>query len=70
MPGVQEGDIDCYFNLTKLKINALIEDPEMQFAKVIMFLWVRWKKAVKLGIALDPEDVECNQDIGGYSCTN
>ena len=42
----------------------------MQFAKVIMFLWVRWKKAVKLGIALDPEDVECDQDIGGYSCTN
>ena len=30
-----------------------------------MTLWVRWKKPVKLAIALDPEDVEGVQDIGG-----
>ena len=35
-----------------------------------MTLWVRWKKPVKLAIALDPEDVEGVQDIGGNTSDN
>ena len=42
----------------------------MQSAKVIMTLWVRWKKPVKLAITLDPEDVEGVQDIGGNTGDN
>ena len=42
----------------------------MQSAKVIMTLWVRWKKPVKLAITLDPEDVEGVQDIGGNTSDN
>ena len=30
-----------------------------------MTLWIRWKKPVKLTTALDPEDLEDGQDIGG-----
>ena len=33
---------------------------EMLSTKLIITLWVRWKKPVKLAITLDPEDVECN----------
>ena len=37
----------------------------MGSAKIIMTLWVRWKKPVKLAITLDPEDVEGVQGIRG-----
>ena len=33
---------------------------EMLSTKLIITLWVRWKKPVKLAITLDPEDVEGN----------
>ena len=36
---------------------------EIQSVNVIMTLWVRWKKPVKLAITLDPEYVEGDQDI-------
>ena len=36
----------------------------MQSAKVIITLWVRWKKPVKLAVTLDPEDEEDAQDAG------
>ena len=45
----------------------------MESAKIIMTLWVRWKKPVKLAITLDPEDVESAHNIGGNTvdnCTN
>ena len=42
----------------------------MQSAKVIMALWVRWKKPVKLTITLDPEDIEGVQDTGGNTGDN
>ena len=45
----------------------------MESAKIIMTLWVRWKKPVKLAITLDPEDIESAHDIGGNTgdnCTN
>ena len=38
---------------------------EMESAKIIMTLWIRWKKPVKFIITLDREDVEDAQDIGG-----
>ena len=37
----------------------------MESVKIIMTLWIRWKKPVKLTTALDPEDLEDAQDIGG-----
>ena len=36
----------------------------MWSAKIIMTLWVIWKKLVELLIDLDPEDLEDAQDIG------
>ena len=66
IPGTPKADTDSYFDETKPHIKALIEDQlkEMQSTKVIMTLWVKWKKPVKLAITLDPEDVEGAQDIG------
>ena len=59
IPGIPKADIDSYIDQAKPYIKTLIEDQlkEMQSAKVIMILWVRWKKPVKLAIMLDPEDV-------------
>ena len=58
-------DIDSYFDQTKPHIKALIEDQlkDMESAKVIMTLWVRWKKSIMPLIELDPEDAENAQDI-------
>ena len=66
IPGTTKADIDSYFDRTKPHIKALIEDQlkEMQSTKVIMALWIRWKKPVKLAITLDPEDLEGPQDTG------
>ena len=33
-------------------------------AKIVMTLWVTWKKPIKLLIELDPEDLDDAQDIG------
>ena len=48
MPGVPKADIDSYFDQTKPHIKALIKDQlkEMGPAKIIMTLWVRWKKPI------------------------
>ena len=43
---------------------------EMGSTNIIMTLWVRWKKPVKLAITLDPDDVEGVQDIGGNTGDN
>ena len=37
----------------------------MGSAKIIMTLWVIWKKPIKLLIELDSEDLEGAQEIGG-----
>ena len=50
IPGVAKTDIDSYFNQAQPHIKTLIEDElkEIESAKIIMTLWVRWKKPVKL----------------------
>ena len=66
MPGTPKTDIDSYFDQTRPHIRTLIENQlkEMGSAKIIMTLWVIWKKPIKLLIHLDPEDLEDAQDIG------
>ena len=59
-PGVPKTDIDSYFNQTKPQIKTLIENQlkEMGSAKIIMTLWVIWKKRITPLIALDPADAK------------
>ena len=66
IPGTPKTDIDGYFDQTKPHTKALIEDElkEIQSTKVIMTLWVRWEKPIMPPIELEPDDVECAQDIG------
>ena len=58
-------DIDIYFDQTKPNIKTLIKSKlkEMGSAKVIMTLWVRWKKPVMPLIELDPDDGQDGLDI-------
>lgn len=35
----------------------------MHSSKVIITLWVRWKKPKKSALTLDPEDVESAEDL-------
>ena len=65
IPGVPKTDIDCYFDQTKPHIKTLIKNQlkEMESAKIIMTLWVVWKKPIKLLIELDPEDAKNAQDL-------
>ena len=66
IPGTPKTDIDSYFDQTRPHISTLIKNQlkEMGSAKIIMTLWVIWKKPMKLLIDLDPEDLEDAQDIG------
>ena len=50
MPGKPKTDIDSYFNQVKPYIKELIEKQlmEMESAKIIMTLYVRWKKLKQL----------------------
>ena len=56
IPGASKTDIDSYFDQTKPHIKTLIENQlkEMGPAKIIMTLWVRWKKPIMPLIELDP----------------
>ena len=65
-------DIDSYFEEVQPRMKTLIEEQlkEMESAKIIMTLLVRWKKPVKLANTLDPEDVEGAQDIRGNTSDN
>ena len=58
IPGAPKTDIDSYFDQTKPHIKTFIKNQlrEMGSAKIIMTLWVVWKKPLKLLIKLDPED--------------
>ena len=42
----------------------------MQAEKVIMTLWVKWKKSLNLAITVDPEDLEIAQSIRGNTGDN
>ena len=66
IPGTPKTDIDNYFDQTRPHIRTLIENQlkEMGSAKIVMTLWVIWKKPIKLLIDLDYEDLEDAQDIG------
>ena len=65
MPSAPKVDIDSYFDQTKPHIKTLIENQlqEMGSVKIIMALWVVWKKPIKLLIKLDPEDAKNAQDL-------
>ena len=60
IPVKPKTNIDSYFDQTKPHIRTLIEKQlkEMGSAKIIMTLWVIWKKPIKLLVDLDPEDLE------------
>ena len=49
IPGAPKRDVDSYFDQSKPHIKTLIKNQlkEMGSAKIIMTLWVRWKKPIK-----------------------
>ena len=65
MPGAPKTDIDSYFDQTKRHIKTLIENQlkEMGPPKIIMTLWIRWKKHIMPLIELDPEYAKNAQDL-------
>ena len=60
IPGRPKTDVDSYFHQTKPHIKTLIENKlkEMGSAKIIMTLWVVWKKPIKLLVKSDSEDMD------------
>ena len=73
IPGVPNTDIDGYFDQTKPHIKTLIKNQlkEMGSAKIIMTLWVRWKKRIMLLIELHADDAKNAQDLDdGATCNN
>ena len=65
IPGLPKTDIDSCFDQTKRHIKTLNENQlkEMWSAKIIMLLWVVWKKPIKLLIKLGPEDAKTAQNL-------
>ena len=65
IPGTPKTDIDSYFDQTKPHIRTFIKNQlnELGSAKIIMTLWVRWKKPIMPVIELDPEDAKNAQDL-------
>ena len=65
IPGTPKTDIHSYFDQTKPHVKTLIKNQlkEMGSAKIIMTLWVRWKKRIMPLIELDPEDAKNAQDL-------
>ena len=64
IPGLPKTDIDSYFDQIKPQIKTLIENQlkKMGSAKVIMTLWVIWRKPLKLLIG--SENLDDVQDRG------
>ena len=62
MPGLPKTDTDSYFDQAKLHIDRLIEKQlkEMGSVKIIMTLWVIWKKPINLLIK-DPQHKKCSR---------
>ena len=60
IPGTHKTDIDSYFDQPKPHIKTLTVNrlKEMGSAKIIMTLYVRWKKPIEQLIELDPEDTK------------
>ena len=60
IPGRPKTNVDSYFHQTKPHIKTLIENliKEMGSEKIIMTLWVVWKKPIKLLLKSDPEDMD------------
>ena len=58
-------DIDSYFDQAKPHLKTLIKNQlrRMGSAKIIMILWVRWKKPMEPLIELDPEDAKNAQEL-------
>ena len=68
VPGLPKADVDSYIEKVKPYVKSLIEKQleEMNSAKVIMTLWVRWKKPLpKPAFSPDAEDHEGAEDIEG-----
>ena len=65
MPGKPKADVDSYFDQAKPYIKTLIEKQlqKMGSLKIIMTLWVIWKKSIKLLVKLDPEDVRNDEEL-------
>lgn len=72
LPGLLKANIDGIDGRVKRHDKALTEDQlnEMQSTKVIMALWVRWKKPVKSAITLHPKDQEDAKDVEGNADGN
>ena len=66
IPVTPKTNTHSYFDQTKSHIRTLIKKQlkEIGSAKIIMTLWVRWKKPIKLLVDLDPEDLEDAQGTG------
>ena len=65
MRGKPKTDIDSYLYQTKPHIKTLIKNllKELGSAKIIMTLWIIWKKPIEPLIELDPEDAKNAQDL-------
>ena len=65
MPVASKTNIDSYFDQAKPHIKTSIKNQqkEMGSAKIIMTLWIIWKKPIKLLIKLDPEDAKNAQGL-------
>ena len=66
IPGTPKTDIDSYFDQTKPHIKTLIKNQfkEMGSSKIIMTLWVIWKKPIEQPlIELDTEDAKNVQEL-------
>ena len=66
IPGTPKTDIDSYFDQTKPHIKTLIKNQfkEMGSSKIIMTLWVIWKKPIEQSlIELDTEDAKNAQEL-------
>ena len=65
IPGLLKTDIDSYFDQTKPHIKTFTKNQlkDMGSAKIIMTLWVRWKKRIMPLIELDPEDAKNAQEL-------
>ena len=65
MPVASKTHIDSYFDQAKPHIKTSIKNQqkEMGSAKIIMTLWIIWKKPIKLLIKLDPEDAKNAQGL-------
>ena len=65
IPGAPKTDIDSYFDQTVAHIKTLTKNQlkELGSAKIIMTLWIRWKKLIMPLIELDPWDAKNAQDL-------